>query len=436
MSMSAKPRSTRNDIAKRHSPLPQSSQTDSMLGAGLSGFCAQVAGVLQAAPQPLALSELIERMSVNRPSESNVADLVQKAIDQLYQAVRMPSGEIGWLANLLQGSRIRHPLTADEAERGFLLMDELEHSAFFPEFFQSHRSSERSLQIELFGGPTISAEAYIERKTWSLYLGEQFVQWLDMQGGQEGDDLLIMVDEPKNGRYTLRLHPREARDNSLIHNHNIHMALLAEEIVRSQSGEHDILPTWELTASLIAHDVYADDVPPDDLHCVLHQYSLLHYTGPGYTTKSSDKKLDRTKHAGDYGNPVDSVRFTQSPGAVFDVPAAEQNPKPHRDDNDLVDLTDAAWESEQYQDYLDRLYESGRSQMPLTPNEFALLKAELDALTELQEEYGYLLNEQQQRQYELYTGLFMDVDIWEDDFDGWDDDDPHSNSSDRGNPVS
>ena len=434
MSMSAKPRSTRNNIAQRHSSLSQSSQIDNALGADILGFCARVADVLQAASHPIPLSQLVEQMRPQCPAKENVAVLVQKAINQLYQAVPMPSGKIGWLAHLLRGSRIRHPLTADEVERGFLLMDELEHAAFFPEFFQSHRSTQRSLQVELFGGPTIPAEAYIERKTWSLSLGEQFVEWLDAQGGQEGDDLIIMVDDAATGHYTLRLHPREARDSNLIHNHNIHLALLAEELVRAQSNEQDVLPTWHLAAQLIAHQVYAADVPPDDLHCVLHQYSLIHYMGTGYTAKPTDTSVDRTKQMGQSGGSTDSVPSSKSSGTILNVPAAGKNEEMGKED--AMNITDAAWESDQYQDYLDRLYESGRSQMPLPPHEFALLIAELDALSELEDEFGYLLGEQQKRLQELYTGLLIDENTWEDDFDLWDDDDTYFDAPDLENPFS
>lgn len=41
------------------------------------------------------------------------------------------------------------------------------------------------------GGPTIEAEACIERRTWSLRLGAEFVEWIEEAGGQGRDDILI-----------------------------------------------------------------------------------------------------------------------------------------------------------------------------------------------------------------------------------------------------
>ena len=93
-------------------------------------------------------------------------------------------GHYGWLSHLLSGAVFRHPLTSEETRRGYLLLDELEHTVFFPQFFQHYRPDDRVLTIELFGGPTIRAEAAIERKTWSLRLGQEFADWIDELGAK------------------------------------------------------------------------------------------------------------------------------------------------------------------------------------------------------------------------------------------------------------
>jgi len=156
--------------------------------------------------------------------------------------------------------------------------------SFFPQFFQTNKPDERKLQIELMGGGTLEAEACIERRTWSLRLGQEFVEWIEEAGGQGRDDILIKVNDAVAGHYMLRLQPREIRDNSAIQNRNIQLALMAEEIVAKDRRSRSAMPTAELAARLIGRSFFKEAMPADDLHYVLHQYSLLRFRqGQGYS---------------------------------------------------------------------------------------------------------------------------------------------------------
>jgi hypothetical protein len=77
--------------------------------------------------------------SVDARSAKAQRDAIYRAVRELYQAVPVASSQIGWLSHLLQGSSFRHPLTAAESRRGFLLLDELEHAVFFPSSFNNKR---------------------------------------------------------------------------------------------------------------------------------------------------------------------------------------------------------------------------------------------------------------------------------------------------------
>ena len=150
-----------------------------------------VAGVLSASSEPVNMEALIAHVQRQRPIGKDARNAIYRAVKQIYQAVPVAHGQYGWLTHLLQGSFFRHPLTAEEAGKGYLMLDELEHAVFFPQFFQTQRPESRRLSIELYGGETVSAEASIENKTWSLALGADFVEWVEEQGGQGQDDIII-----------------------------------------------------------------------------------------------------------------------------------------------------------------------------------------------------------------------------------------------------
>ena len=102
-------------------------------------YVVSVANALSTSVQPLTVDALVEKVRGQRPTSKGVRSAVYRALKQLYQAVPVGEGQYGWLTHLLQGNVFRHPLSAEEARRGFLMLDELEHAVFFPQFFQTHR---------------------------------------------------------------------------------------------------------------------------------------------------------------------------------------------------------------------------------------------------------------------------------------------------------
>jgi len=79
-----------------------------------------------------------------------------------------------------------------------------------------------------------------------------------------------------------------------------------------------------------------------------------------------------------------------------------------------------------YEEYLEQLAESGRLAQPLSHSDYHLLEAELEMLISLEQEFGYLMPDQQSRVEELSDRLFIDPDVLrsseqdaaDDDFDG------------------
>ncbi|MEZ4868108.1 MAG: hypothetical protein R3C14_42660 [Caldilineaceae bacterium] len=352
---------------------------------------------------------MLAQIKEHRPITKGARSAVYRAIGQLFQAVPVAPSSYGWLSLLLNQNTFRHLLAADEVRRGFLMLDELEHAIFFPQFFQTYQPDSRKLTIELFGGPTIEAEAYIERKTWSLRLGKEFVEWIDLLGGQGRDDILIHVLDATAGRYLFRLQPRELRDLNAIQGRNIQLALLAEELVTEDRRSRVAIPTAELAAKIVGRGFYNEPVPPDDFHFVLHQYSLLRFhNGVGY---SFDPE------AIDYAADGAAADMMRTPDALPEHPleweffAADPPFEPEdadmafwdEDEEDLFSDSCASYEA-----YMASAQELGSGDDLLCHADFHLLEAELEMLIALEQEFGYLLPEQQARRDQLIERLFID----------------------------
>lgn len=368
-----------------------------------------VADALSTSDQPLSVDVLLSKVASRRPLGKGARSAVYRAINKLFQAVPVAPGRYGWLSRLLNQTVVRHPLTSEEARRGFLMLDELEHIVFFPQFFQFNRPDDRRLTIELFGGPTIQAETAIERKTWSLRLGPEFSEWFEMQGGQSKDDLLIFILDAEAGRYMLRLNLREMRDERAIRQRNIQLALLAEDIVAEDRRSRPAMPTWELVARLIGRGFFNQEPAADDLHYVLHEYSMLRFRdGLGYQLLGGDD--DSLMEASD-------IRFSL-PDDVEDFPGEDGQGEGENewsmlrpgDDPDeyLADgyLADEGCAS--YQAYLETFMALEPDGQPLPHEDFHLLEAELEMLVRLEQEFGRLLPDQAERKEVLASSLFID----------------------------
>lgn len=383
-------------------------------GGRYPSYMTCVAQVLSSSTQPLSVDALLSHIKDQRPITKGARSAIYRAIGQLFQAVPVAASSYGWLSTLLIGNTFRHLLTAEEARRGFLMLDELEHAVFFPQFFQTYQPDERKLQIELFGGPVIEAEAYIERKTWSLRLGTAFAEWIDEAGCQGRDDIIIQVIDATTGHYSFRLQPREMRDLNTIQGRNIQLALLAEEIVSEDRRSRTAIPTAELAARIIGRGFFKEALPPDDFHYVLHQYSLLRFhNGAGYsldleavdfaTNLSSSEALFTNEEALSYA-PIWEP-YDDDPLYEHDH-EHEFSDMPFWDD-DLDD--DALAEScASYEAYLESYQDTESAEELLSHTDFHLLEAELETLLTLEQEFGYLLPEQALRKEQLIERLFID----------------------------
>ncbi len=383
-----------------------------------------VATTLSESTAPMSIPGIVEAVEALRPVSKGARSAVYRAISKLYQAVPTEAGRYGWLSHLMQGVTLRHPLSDDEAERGFLMLDELEHAVFCPEFFQSQKEMRDSLKFTLYGGQTFMGQTYVERRTWSVYLGEPFTEWIETQGGQGQDDIIITVEDAVEGHYMLRLQPREAKDTTAVHDRNIQIAMAAEDIVAEDRRSRPYMPAWELAARLIGSGLYYDPTPPDDMHYLLEQFSLLHFVDDiGYSVNPPPEGRSNNRAASyisrgeeEYGSTDSAYADHSGQGRDHDRPDLGPDFRPPAAQDDLADQFGDGCGA--YSLYLEEFHEAGGVGAPLAHHEFHLFEAELEYLVALEVEFGGLLPEQEDRKHELAARLFLDPDAWpNDDFD-------------------
>ncbi|MCB0117269.1 MAG: hypothetical protein KDD84_24385, partial [Caldilineaceae bacterium] len=353
---------------------------------------------------------------------------IYQAINKLYQAIPVAPGQYGWLSYLLRDQWFRHPLNSVEIRRGYLLLDEMEHAVFFPQFFQDQEQDARSVQVEMMGGPIIEATANIEQGTWALRLGAPFVEWVDTVGGAPHDDLLIYAQDAVAGKYFLRLQPREVRQEEVISERNRQLVRAAEQIVSADRKSRAAVPVAELAAALVGRGLFKHQVPPDDMHYVLHEFSRLRlYDDLGYAFEESIPPIKRNFNRFQaQGRPSQGQIDVSEAPAWFDededLDAWRQaydvfgvNYDDFDDvsmmDSFIDDPDDAFWDVEDdpgmddnaselcegYQSYLSEFYNIESNEQPLSHMEFHLLEAELEMLVGLEQEFGYLMPEQEKR---------------------------------------
>jgi hypothetical protein len=382
-----------------------------------------VAQALSGSPRPLSIDALVAQVGRQRPVGSGARGAIYRAVKQLYQAVPVAPSQIGWFSHLLRDNSFRHPLSTNEVRRGFLLLDELEHAVFFPEFFQNQSGDDRVLAVDLFGGSSVTAQVAIERKTWSLRLGQPFVAWVDEQGGEGRDDLIITVRDAVAGVYSFRLQPHEARDEEIVRGRNVQLALAAEELMSALRSDEKVLPVWELVALLVGHGLYTEPVPPDDLHMVLQRYSLLRHRDDVGFMLTENVSAGAARRLNPPGSAMALEERVRGPVAWDDDKSSPA------DDDDEEPVAAGGFDGgddepcDDYAGYLEQHRVMNPQRPPLSHGDYHLLEAELESLLGLEQEFGYLLPEQLQRVDELADRLYLDPDTlrseleYPDDFD-------------------
>ena len=226
--------------------------------------------VLQMAERPLAVNEILARVTAIRPVETrNPASTVRSAIGSDHRAVTLggrPAHYTWWPRHLVDNA-FRQPLRTSGLGSGTLVLAEEVRLAMWPDFFCGHSRSKGTVMLHLGGGPVLHTHVshLVEGEAvWGICAEPTLAAWLADQGATLDDDLIVRVLDVDERRYALSLD--RAGDPEAVDARNRALADIAEQVLRAGRGR---MPDFDLVPRMMAHDAYRHPLPPDPWQKVL-----------------------------------------------------------------------------------------------------------------------------------------------------------------------
>jgi hypothetical protein len=226
--------------------------------------------VLRSAECPLTLHEISERVNARRlVTTAKPLETVRGALSQGPQLVSLGDGRYGYLPHLIEGSRLRLPLTQKKPANHPLIFPDEVRQALFPSWNDiQKRRSERPATMRLSNGPVVELQLeFLGTATWGTAMPDGLRRYLVDERAAAGDSLLIRVVGGEDGSCEAWFEPRDRRDAQAVKGRNRELADATETLLRaSRSTDMHI---WDLIVALLARGAYHADVAPDPLQDVL-----------------------------------------------------------------------------------------------------------------------------------------------------------------------
>lgn len=291
--------------------------------------------VLQAAPAPLTMDELIQTVGEMRPlTAKNIRSSLHNALNQSPLCASLGDGRYWWLPHLLKDNRFRLRPSAEILKQGHLPLTEEARLSLWPSFFcPESRRREPLVQVELVGGPIMKRPVeFLGVASWGFKPCAELSQWYKAQRVRTGDDLILTVIDADASprRYRLEHEPAPQRDEARIEARNRQLADAAYSLIRRGHAE----PIYYLTPKLAARGLYNDPCPPESLEGVLDGDGRFRNAGlsgyartddPDYVPSPLEQMLGRAPTLEDLvGMILGDTKTTHVPPAEQEVQAIIQ----------------------------------------------------------------------------------------------------------------
>jgi hypothetical protein len=226
--------------------------------------------VLQAAPAPMTMDELIQAVGQMRPlTAKNIRSSLGNALHQSPLTTSLGDGRYGWMPHLLKGNSFRLRPSANDLKQGRLPVTEEAKLSLWPSFFGPRsRRREPLVRVDLADGPVMERPVEsLGTALWGIESCPELVQWYRAWRVRAGDDLILTVIDADASprRYRLAHEPASQRDDSRVEARNRQLADAAYDLIRRGRAE----PLYYLVPKLAARGFYNDPCPPASLEKVL-----------------------------------------------------------------------------------------------------------------------------------------------------------------------
>ncbi len=273
--------------------------------------------VLQAAPAPVTMDELIQVVGEMRPlTAKNIRSTLHNAINQSPLCTSLGDGRYWWMPYLLKDNRFRLHLSTEDLKQGRLVITCEARLGLWPSFYGSRsRRRDPLVHVELADGPALEQPVeFLDSATWGFKPCPELAQWYKARRVRPGDDLILSVinADASPRRYRLEHQPARQRDKTRIKTRNRQLADAAYELIRKGHAE----PAYYMAPKLAARGFYHDPCPPDPLEKVLksdgrfRDAGLLGYAradDPSYVPSPFETMLGHRPTTGDIAGDIMSM---------------------------------------------------------------------------------------------------------------------------------
>ncbi len=254
--------------------------------------------VLQAAPAPITMDELIQAVGEMRPLTSkNIRSTMHNAITQSRVCTSLGDGRYWWMPHLLKGNRFRLYPAAEDLKKGQLLLSRDAWLGLWPNFFDDRSQEGASLvRIELAAGPTLERPIeHLGQSNWGFKPCPELSAWYKAQNVRHGDSLILTVIDADASprRYRFEHEPADQRDQDRLEARNEQLASAAYDLIRKGRAE----PLFNLAPKLAARGLYDDACPPDPLEQVLDGDGRFQHAWPGAYVRADDPDYEPSPFA-------------------------------------------------------------------------------------------------------------------------------------------
>ncbi len=226
--------------------------------------------VLRSAERPLTLHEISERVNARRlVTTAKPLETIRGPLSQGPQLVSLGDGRYGYLPHLIEGSRLRLPLTQKKPANQPLSFPDEVRQALFPSWNDiEKRRSERPATMRLSNGAVVELPLeFLGTATWGTAMPDGLRRYLVDKRAAAGDSLLIRVVGGEDGSCEAGFESRNRRDAAAVARRNRELADTTQTLLRgSRSTDVHIS---DLIVALLARGAYHADVAPDPLQEVL-----------------------------------------------------------------------------------------------------------------------------------------------------------------------
>lgn len=221
--------------------------------------------VVRESQELLTADEIFARVNaILHITSKNPRQTIRNVISASFLIVNTGDGRYGWKYRVINGSRLRVPLSKRNLERREIAYPDEVRDALFPAFFASRRNETRTpAQVELPDGMRVEWDlGSTSDARWGAKPGQPFWDWLKREHAQPNDALLLNVVDSEARGYSVGLERGSARDMNALaeRNEQTRRAILDYFKKHTQGGA-----IWEVAAGLLAVGHYKHPLPPDIL---------------------------------------------------------------------------------------------------------------------------------------------------------------------------